>query len=269
MTFNFKRYLQVTRKDLTENKKKYLTFFGAAVAIFYCIQVLFFRIKDPITADSPLFGLISLCFLALTHVSMASTFDCLNSKQKRLTYMLTPASHLEKYLSRLTIALPLGLLGIILALIVSEMLCRFTVNVIFGYDLPSISLSMLHELTQMEAFMFTVSGSNPPSVFVVHPGISVFFFCLSIFNLGSALFRKYAYIKTLLFTGLGLPLLLTLFALILSDQIEMLSDFFDIHFLLFANLLIGTAGILTLFNFVYPYYLFKKTTLTGYKLFSS
>ena len=130
-TFSFSRFGRVLKRDLVENRKRYLT----ALFIFF-VALLGFQlaqVNDYLLHSSRIEGIdffnnyidtvtIFFCFvLALALYCSASEISiAMKTKEKAMNYLMMPATNLEKFLSRVSIAIVGVFIMALVALILSD-----------------------------------------------------------------------------------------------------------------------------------------------------
>ncbi|MDR2473683.1 MAG: hypothetical protein LBD53_09025, partial [Tannerella sp.] len=124
-TFNIKRFGLVFRKDLMENLKRYalllLAILGIMTIILTTISLDYYD-HSYNNLNNMLLQWLSYMFSTFG-ILFASTFMTpMNSKIKRIAYLVSPASNLEKYLSRWMIITVGYILAFFAALWVSDAL---------------------------------------------------------------------------------------------------------------------------------------------------
>jgi hypothetical protein len=205
--FDLNRWLLYISKQWNENKRRYLLSLGALAGLL----VLWFSFIMLVNKWHPLHDRMQLVSyyvgLYLTGCLYASLiFSDLSDGPKGISYLLLPASLLEKLLTAL-------LFGVILYL-----LCYTAVFYIVDFTMVKVSNALISSMAAQEH-----QGPFPPqevaNVFVAKDfagGDEFIFFLLgyfailSIFLLGSVYFVKYNYIKTLIW-GLIVFLVLVFF----------------------------------------------------------
>ena len=130
-TFSLSRFGLVLKRDLVENRKRYLT----ALFIFF-VALLGFQlaqVNDYLLHSSRIEGIdffneyidtitIFFCFvLALALCCSASEISiAMKTKEKAMNYLMMPATNLEKFLSRVSIAIVGVFIMALVALILSD-----------------------------------------------------------------------------------------------------------------------------------------------------
>ena len=130
-TFSFSRFGMVLKRDLVENRKRHLT----ALFIFFVALLSFqlAQVNDYLLHSSRIEGIdffndyidtvtIFFCFvLALALCRSASEISiAMKTKEKAMNYLMMPATNLEKFLSRVSIAIVGVFIMALVALILSD-----------------------------------------------------------------------------------------------------------------------------------------------------
>ena len=122
--FSFKRFYEYLKFDILSNLKKYFTFIGVLVIVLLLMD--FFTIKsgsgfretengirDYFFRQVPYQTLYLSSFLIAIILVVGSSFSALRKKESTTSYLLVPASILEKYLVQF-----------FLRIVVCHMFCR-------------------------------------------------------------------------------------------------------------------------------------------------
>ena len=192
--FNIKRFGHVFKKDLLENYKRYLLSFVTLMGIMVIIMA--FQPWD----NRSLLTYMSLLFLA-AGILFASTFmNPMNSKLKRISYLVNPASNIEKFLTRWLITTIGYILVFFVALWIADVIKVAVCTVIY----PDSNIQLL-DLSKLR-----YPGDdyiNYEYMLLRHPfDIMIFIYLLlqSIFLLGSTFWEKASFLKT--FTALSITI---------------------------------------------------------------
>lgn len=219
--FQLRRFGLVLRRDLIENRKRHLQ----CLAMFYiggllllCAN-LYTASRFGIDNTPPVYhadrllrttGIFCLMFYGLSlYFGMSDTFRCLRTKQERISYLMLPASPLEKYLSRLVIVTVLWTVGFAAALVLADltrMLLFAPLQHHIGFSLTAIpgivfetltcgNGSIMHSPRLEDYYMFLFLGLGGAS------------WHYSFYLLGSSIFRKRPVVLTTLMLLVGLCLL--------------------------------------------------------------
>ena len=207
-TFTIKRFVYIFKKDLLENRKLYLLYFLTLLGLMALITT--FQTWNFYDSSSSAMGLdhselnigllsyLSFLFLGCG-VFFASTFAMpMNSKLKRISYLVNPSSNFEKYLTRWIITTIGYILAFFIALWVADMvrvaICTFRSP---DVDIKFIDLSKLFcpiDVNDSEHFN-TIKGYMLPKMVFISM-VSLYFLLQSIFILGSTFWEKASFIKT-------------------------------------------------------------------------
>ena len=198
-TFNFKRFGLAFRKDLIENGKRYLlmfvTLFGLIAVISIYITWNYYdnhsRTPDYLDINKDLLTILSFVFMG-AGIWFASTFtNPMNSKLRRISYLVSPASNLEKYLVRWIITT----LGFIIAFFVALWIADALKVAICTVKFPDAGIQFF-DISKLYGpdNKYNQYYVMPKSVFYLF--LSLYFLLQSIFLLGSIIWDKASFIKT-------------------------------------------------------------------------
>lgn len=278
-SFNFSRYMLLLRHDLAENKQSYRIYLLATLIASWGVMALniLFSVLSYYTSladesewarsralDNIGLGwgidmlMQSMVLVVLMGVAQTTLFSCYNTRIKRMRYLIVPGSQLEKFLSRFTIT---NILGVFIPLV--------AVGVAFVlHGLVAISFDVLildQALTRVYEILIKVfHDENFVLTLVTLISMSIFNTSVNIF--ASAIFRSYAYIKLMVVQYvLTIPFVVFLPFLegFVRDVINLI-ELYTSAFLWTSNLIVLCLSALLIWV---SYHLFKRTDLTGYKLF--
>ena len=204
-TFNIKRFGLVFRKDLIENGKRYLLLFLTmlgliTLVITLVIPVLTFNYYDKNLSNQVNYmdhNRVLLTWLSFLFFGFgtwfASTFSTpMNSKLKRLSYLASPSSNLEKYFVRWSFTT----IGFICAFFVASWVSDMIRVALYAVVFPTVDVHFL-DLTKFVApkeAPYSYEYILPKDVFTIMT--SIYFFTQSVFLLGSTFWDKASFIKT-------------------------------------------------------------------------
>ena len=200
-TFNIKRFGLAFRKDLIENWKRYLLMFLTLLGILAIVTtyITWYYHKEPrinynfhYPINKSLLIYLSFIFIS-AGIWFASTFtNPMNSKLKRISYLVSPASNLEKYLIRWIITT----VGFIVAFFVALWIADALRVAICSIKFPEADIKFLDisKLVGPENEAVYREYVVPKSVFIIF--LSLYFLFQSIFILGSTFWEKASFIKT-------------------------------------------------------------------------
>ena len=279
--FSLKRMAQVMRITFCQNHKWFLNigiayllahFVGQAL-VFYTIsnspEAPDWYIAGRMHSATGAFVMIS-AFLILGGISF--TFDVLKDKNKRIAILMLPASNAEKFVARLLICT----VGVWVLNAVCILLADGLRQLVYHWsDTPlGSALPALWEFIGNNGTVFSSAMSEPfvagqstgwcAVAFVVSSGFMIY----SFFLLGSAVFRKQAFILTGL-CGLGLTLAGTYLAGTVAGLFEY--SFTEKEVFAFLVNIVPVGAVVQLLvgaGFVWlSYRLFERMTVVRRKLF--
>ena len=221
-TFDFNRFKMLAKWDTFTNKQFYIRgTFGLAcvLSLFSIFSLYIFHTKwmhEPtaaITFDGVFMNTMAVNIIAIAAIGFfcfaANCFHNMSSKLRRATYLMLPATNLEKYLARYTNITIGGFLLCAIAIIIADF-----VQFVFSF----IITPGFHSSLTLSVFRLTEYITRHPTNDVITI-VSVFgsfaFFVHAFYTLGSILFRKYA---LLISTCIGY-VLLYFTAIILKNDI--------------------------------------------------
>lgn len=258
------RLRSLLRYDLTVNRKRYGLFFLTMYVVF---ALVYFSVMYVVSRNAAkgteevyvlfcdginplLWGSLPGLFVAF---SLSQLFSPMKGKQGKLTFLLLPASALEKYLARLLVVLPFMLVAMLCALFLAELTHPLFVSLL-GCPEELVRFTLGDSFAAFMGKTQIADDTYPWSV-----RLSILLFCVwifSLFLLGGGVWYRHAFVKI---CGVGVALL------VLFGVVE---DFLP------DVLIIGgpwTSSclfvVLTLFNIWFPYYRFKRLQLGKNKLF--
>ncbi len=198
--FSYSRFCLILRRDLAEHRRTYLAFFGILVIAHTLIH--FFG--NLINEQAPSLERFTLqmffncgVFVLGSCYAMSLIYAHIDSKEHRISNFMLPASNFEKALVRHLLAI-VGFLGIYLAsYLCSEVIQTFYITVSQGWT-EVAKHSLLANL--IELFKYTTHLPRLDEFTKAMPWVllSVHTLATSLFTLGSAFFRKKAFIKVML-----------------------------------------------------------------------
>lgn len=212
--FELKRFGRVLRRDILENRKKTLRSFAALyLANFAVIGSLMYTptrhglscpplyepfaeqmlLKNVASAVMSLFGVLTFC-------AISQTFANLRTKQLRIANLMLPATNLEKFLSRLLQSTAGYVAAFFVAFVLAD-LTRMLLFPLLGHSFGSVVACLVAGLYDNVCWMLSADGFRSSDLGVVRMfwvGMSFSLWSASFFLLGSAVFRRRAFLYTLL-----------------------------------------------------------------------
>lgn len=213
--FNIHRFGKLLRYDIISNYRFYLVqILGIFLWHFFSqLGIVYFSTRywdrNPASCSSlPIDAVTSTCVTAYFAISflllvamMARTFSVLSTKPKRISYLMLPASNLEKFVSRLLIYSVGFIIINPLVFIVADVL-RAVALVAMPVHLPLVFITIpafISDITQGFCSFYT-HGVAEVGQFKFYYYM-LYFACFCLFNcmiyvLGSLYFKKNAFLKT-------------------------------------------------------------------------
>lgn len=206
-TFNIKRFDLAFRKELIENMRRYtllmITMLGLTTLVIilnklnYCMNYI--NTNGDSYKDSTYLNLSLLIYLILAFFAFgiwfSSTFSTsMNSKLKRISYLVTPTSNLEKYFVHWIITTIGFIFTFFIAAWIGDIIGVSICSVVYpDVDIQFLDFSKLFaplDLDHEKRAAFAIPHDYIPFV------ISAYFLLQSIFLLGSTFWEKMSFLKT-------------------------------------------------------------------------
>lgn len=192
--FDFNRWLLYIGKHWNENRKRYLMSLGAVAGLLILWHSFLMIVSGHHTISVQMQAITYYVGLFLTGCLFASMqFNDLSDGPKGISYLLLPASLLEK------------LLNALLFCVILYFICYTAVFYITDFIMVKVSNSYLAEWHAQRKGHFTPEdivnvfvSPNSPKINLFYYLLIIYFTIQSIFLLGSVYFSKYSYIKTLI-----------------------------------------------------------------------
>ena len=204
--FNIKRFGLVFRKDMLENWKRYLLLFitmlGMITIVITWTSFENYN-KDHYRPDLnyTLLKILLLMFGAFGLLFSSTFMNPMNSKIKRMAYLINPSSNLEKYLSRWVIVTAGYVISFFIALLIADILRIGMCSV--RYSEANVTFLDLTKLIYMGNSWSYSGYIFNKELFIITTATYLLF--QSLFILGSTFWEKSTFIKT--FTAGALILL--------------------------------------------------------------
>ena len=201
--FSFSRLGLVMKRDFMENWKTNLYRFLGAYCGFLILMFIGYLSGDSFTSFSELVYRGYASVLIIGGFFWASIImEPMNTQQNRASFLMLPASSLEKFIAR-TLYVTLGFFGLMTAGLLMAEVSRFLLLPLF--DLPEdYSLSILpliwQQFTEMETMKFVGEGAEESyqiSILAKVWGALALGWIYSFFIWGGCYWRKHAFWKTL------------------------------------------------------------------------
>lgn len=210
-TFSMVRVRNIMQRDLIENWKSNLYgLLGIFAAFFFPMLGFLWSAEDWVETGFPeVYSFHRFCGNMLGVIGMVVSFamiiyasrimKCMDSKENRISYLLLPATKLEKFFSRAVLVTIGTLLMVLVALLALE-LTHYLLLPLF--DLPTVySQSLLVEVFSMKwATHASVDVTGEPVYSWWLMQLLGWIFCLwnhSLFILGGSFWYKHPFLKTI------------------------------------------------------------------------
>lgn len=286
-TFSMTRVQHIMRRDLIENWKSNLySLLGIFAACFFPMLGFLWSAERWTEEGYPevysferfcgnMLGIIGLVVSVAMIYYASRIMKCMDNKEKRISYLLLPATKLEKFFSRALFVTVGTALMILVALLALE-LTHYLLLPLF--DLPAVySQPMLVEVFSMRWAHASVDATGEPVYSWWLMQLLVWIFCLwnhSLFILGGSFWYKHPFLKTI-----GACLAVTilggiLFAnLVEGGFLARFSDWMQEHYQDTPQTVNGLLTIIsvvfllfTVFNWWLSYRLFTRSEVVKRKL---
>ncbi len=209
-TFSMTRVQHIMRRDLIENWKSNLYgLLGIFAACFFPMLGFLWSAERWTEEGYPevysferfcgnMLGIIGMVVSVAMIYYASRIMKCMDNKEKRISYLLLPATKLEKFFSRALFVTVGTALMILLALLALE-LTHYLLLPLF--DLPAVySQPMLVEVFSMRWAHASVDATGEPVYSWWLMQLLVWIFCLwnhSLFILGGSFWYKHPFLKTI------------------------------------------------------------------------
>lgn len=209
-TFSMIRVQYIMRRDLIENWKSNLYgLLGIFAACFFPMLGFLWSAERWTEEGYPevysferfcgnMLGIISMVVSVAMIYYASRIMKCMDNKEKRISYLLLPATKLEKFFSRALFVTVGTVLMILVALLALE-LTHYLLLPLF--DLPAVySQPMLVEVFSMKWAHASVDATGEPVYSWWLMQLLVWIFCLwnhSLFILGGSFWYKHPFLKTI------------------------------------------------------------------------
>lgn len=282
MNFSFTRLMAVMKRDMMENWKTNMyrliaCYSGAAMAFL-------FGMYGVLSGDKGETGEIQyesfcntfhsiLTFVTFFYLMVCATriMEVMNTKNKRISYMMLPATNGEKFISRAIYVCITSMVIFFVGLFFAE-LTRLALLPLFDapkefssfcmFDIISVSF---YDTIHINPEAYGTSSTFIPYLFLISNGL----WGHSIYILGGTYFRKHPFVKTWGICMVAFIIFAYIFinlsreSIILSIENETL--WADTEVLLQILSIIFLA--FTVFNWTLSYHLFRNSQITDRKLF--
>jgi len=289
INFSFTRLMAVMKRDMMENWKTNLyrliaCYSGAAMAFLFGMYGVLSGNRGE-TGETQYLGFCNTFHSILTFVTFFYLIVCasrimevMNTKNKRISYMMLPATNGEKFISRAIYVCIISIVIFFAGLFFAE-LTRLALLPLFDapkefssfclFDIMSVSF---YDTIHINPEAYGASSTFMPYLFLISNGL----WGHSIYILGGTYFRKHPFIKTWGICMAAFFLILYLMINI-SDEgtfiyiLKWMEDLADKSSWINEEVIFSTISIiflaLTVFNWTLSYHLFRNSQITDRKLF--
>lgn len=209
-TFSMTRVQHIMRRDLIENWKSNLYgLLGIFAACFFPMLGFLWSAERWTEEGYPevysferfcgnMLGIIGMVVSVAMIYYASHIMKCMDNKEKRISYLLLPATKLEKFFSRALFVTIGTVLMILVALLALELTHYLLLPV---FDLPAVySQPMLVEVFSLRWAHASVDATGEPVYSWWLMQLLVWIFCLwnhSLFILGGSFWYKHPFLKTI------------------------------------------------------------------------
>lgn len=209
-TFSMTRVQHIMRRDLIENWKSNLYgLLGIFAACFFPMLGFLWSAERWTEEGYPevysferfcgnMLGIIGMVVSVAMIYYASRIMKCMDNKEKRISYLLLPATKLEKFFSRALFVTVGTALMILVALLALELIHYLLLPL---FDLPAVySQPMLVEVFSMRWAHASVDATGEPVYSWWLMQLLVWIFCLwnhSLFILGGSFWYKHPFLKTI------------------------------------------------------------------------
>lgn len=255
--FSPARFREVCKKDLLESWKTNLWRFVILYAVLATFIVLFYLQGDP--SKAIVFSLLVFAVMGCAYAS--SVMEKMSTREKRIAYLMLPATSFEKYLSRLLYSLVLYTAAFIVAFGLADL----TGSIVAAVFSPFGSL----ESAMAGLFDFLSTSPHDGTGPVLFTDLVIlYFFFHSCFILGGNIWYKHPFPKTIA----ALLVMLIIYAKVVSWSAEWFTNDRFLHYAIrestqeYGSFMYGVNIVLvviTLFNWTLAYYRFKEAEVVN------
>ena len=200
--FNIKRFGLVFRKDFMENRKLYVLFFLTMLGIMAIYSIIgtinyCHQLGNTAVYNYMLHHRYLLIFFSFTFFTggllFASTFMMpMNSKLKMLSFLSSPSSNFEKYLSRWIIVT----IGYVIAFFIAMWIADFLRVTVANVYYPDLEIKFLDLTKLIYPRDDNRLGEYLMSKIDFKIWVFIYFFFQSLFLLGATFWEKASFVKT-------------------------------------------------------------------------
>lgn len=201
--FSPHRCYAVAHHHLRSNLRTYIyMLIGLAIGLF-AIEFFCFRSNNGMFNPNAhyayfyenLAGSQWVCFFIVSYALVSITFSFLKTKQSRIAYLMLPATNAEKFVAHTLFTVIFILVGFAVAYVVGDLL-RILLFAIMGGDTTSAVPYFLRSVAKTRCNFTRFDGTVQWDILLFVVGF--FLWAYSCYLLGSVVFRRRAFLKTIL-----------------------------------------------------------------------
>lgn len=282
INFSFTRLMAVMKRDMMENWKTNLyrliaCYSGAAMAFLFGMYGVLSGNRGE-TGETQYLGYCNtfhsiLIFVTFFYLMICASriMEVMNTKNKRISYMMLPATIGEKFISRVIYVCIISMVIFFIGLFFAE-LTRLALLPLFDapeefyrfclFDIMSVSLD---DTIILNPGLY--SGENSVEIISYLFVISNCLWGHSIYILGGTYFKKHPFVKT---WGIMIALFVIaayIFGNMIAKELFLYFDPTDENFWIGTNTISIVFLVLTVINWTLSYHLFRNSQITDRKLF--
>ena len=200
--FSLERIALLLKRDISENRKSIFYFFLASyiiVLLWFCLAAYVSRYDEGLTVATSPFGFfcymtilfMSFCISAVLCFSASRIFKPMSGRGKRIEFLMLPATHAEKFVSRVVYSV-FGTAFVLFVVFLVAELTRILISAVFSVNTWGV-MEMGHVV---DGVMMT-PNMKFDGVFWLLSLIS-FVWTHSLYILGGTYFTKHPFRKTLI-----------------------------------------------------------------------
>lgn len=282
INFSFTRLMAVMKRDMMENWKTNLyrliaCYSGAAMAFLFGM----YGVLSGNRGETEETQYLSFCntfhsiliFVTFFYLMICASriMEVMNTKNKRISYMMLPATIGEKFISRVIYVCIISMVIFFIGLFFAE-LTRLALLPLFDapeefyrfclFDIMSVSLD---DTIRLNPGLYT--GENSVEIISYLFVISNCLWGHSIYILGGTYFKKHPFVKT---WGIMIALFVIaayIFGNMIAKELFLYFDPTDENFWIGTNTISIVFLVLTVINWTLSYHLFRNSQITDRKLF--
>lgn len=280
MNFSFTRLMAVMKRDMMENWRTNMyrligVYTGAAMAFLFGMYGVLSgnrRETGEIQYESfcnTFHSILTFVIFFYLMICASRIMEVMNTKNKRISYMMLPATIGEKFISRVIYVCITSMVIFFVGLFFAE-LTRLSLLPLFDapeefhrfclFDIMSVSF---YDTIHINPEVYGTSSTFISYLFLISNGL----WGHSIYILGGTYFRKHPFIKTWGIMMLLFVIIAYIFGRMVAKELFSYFDPTDVE-LWNVNIISIIFLVLTVINWTLSYHLFRNSQITDRKLFT-